>query len=443
MESLKLSMSNFLPSHLERKHESIFKLLKEREKKQIKTIPEFIEQEKLGHGGFGEVYKIKTDDNNEYAMKKIIPKSSLASTLIEASMMKSITHPYITDAKQIFIRNDEMYIIQDLAICDLSRYTNKTKQGNIVPINRLKYFANQLFMAVRYLHENHIIHADIKAANILMYGDDTIKLADFSVSVCTYLQSIGLKTNYEHKVSTPTHTPLELWLRKPWNHSLDIWCIGCTLYEIAYGESLFPNHNSKKIKTLANKIQLREKSINSLLQWAEKGPIQQRNIYEDEIKYQRSMKHLSWRLSPNFYDSVNSDYNRVILQCLKINPAERLHIKDMFFNNVDKPVVYIEKELPYITLLKIFRTCNNNSMNKDLLERYDMIFRDQQQLLEIVCLANSFLDKIDADHVSPVTLDACLFIAHKLLTRENMQKLEDRLKEELIRIGDMIDYKYL
>lgn len=202
-----------------------------------------IMEQELGMGAYGKV-SVATMDNikkiaikvctNEHNKKYGIP------FLNEPIIMKSIIHPYINPALNIFSKNNSLYIFQELARCDMRSYTriSQTKKTltHYSSIPELKKWCGQLISALSCFHKESLIHADIKAANVLLFYDDNVKLSDFTLCRKKWCE----EQKFCHTTGTPTHRSLECWLNLPWEKDLDIWALGCTFFEMAYGCSLFP-----------------------------------------------------------------------------------------------------------------------------------------------------------------------------------------------------------
>ena len=102
---------------------------------------------------------------------------------------------------------------------------------------QLKCVFRQILEGVRYLHENKIVHRDLKSANILLNNKGEVKLADFGLArMLSNLQN----PRYTHRVVTLWYRAPELLLGMT-NYSLqiDMWSIGCIFAELATGEVLF------------------------------------------------------------------------------------------------------------------------------------------------------------------------------------------------------------
>lgn len=270
----------------------------------------------LGKGSYGNVY-LGTYDNKEIAIKCCDMYDNGIENIMETSIMKSLLHPNINHAIEIFCTPDNLYIIQDLALMDLYTYTNINKNNHKCNNEELIHIFYSITQAVAIMHHQKLIHCDIKSNNILLFPNNIIKLTDFTLSV--------RKNNlfYTNTVCTPTHRPIECHLKQPWNESLDIWSLGCTFYEIAYNQPLFVNqsfidksYDKKKAKEIINR-----RYINAIINWAELNN-QEHNYFSDDISYDannittintndiydliKSMLHINSSLRPIIFDIMNN-----------------------------------------------------------------------------------------------------------------------------------------
>lgn len=90
--------------------------------------------------------------------------------------------------------------------------------------------------ALKVLHDNNIIHRDLKSANIFITSEGEYKLADFNVA--------KLVKNYnglaDTKVGTPYYTSPEVWDSEGYGVRSDIWSLGVIVYELTCLELPFP-----------------------------------------------------------------------------------------------------------------------------------------------------------------------------------------------------------
>jgi len=95
-----------------------------------------------------------------------------------------------------------------------------------------------------YLHQNQIVHMDIKAANILLTEDGLVKLADFGVSQ----QLRASTTQSDLLIGSPLYIAPEIILKSPYDIKADTWSFGITLIELAEGR--VPNRGMKNIEDI-------------------------------------------------------------------------------------------------------------------------------------------------------------------------------------------------
>uniref|UniRef100_A0A3Q1GXE3 Serine/threonine-protein kinase PRP4 homolog n=1 Tax=Anabas testudineus TaxID=64144 RepID=A0A3Q1GXE3_ANATE len=125
-------------------------------------------------------------------------------------------------------------------------------------IKAVRSYSQQLFLALKLLKRCNILHADIKPDNILVNESKTIlKLCDFGSA-----SHIADNDITPYLVSRFYRAP-EIIIGKPYDYGIDMWSVGCTLYELYTGKILFPgssnNHMIKLAMDLKGKMPNKEK----------------------------------------------------------------------------------------------------------------------------------------------------------------------------------------
>jgi serine/threonine protein kinase len=105
------------------------------------------------------------------------------------------------------------------------------------PENLVGVYMTQVLQGLQYLHDQGVIHRDIKGANILTTKDGTVKLADFGVSTST----LSGPDKEAQVVGTPYWMAPEIIQLSGATSASDIWSVGCTVIELLQGRP--PYHN--------------------------------------------------------------------------------------------------------------------------------------------------------------------------------------------------------
>ncbi|XP_015710035.1 serine/threonine-protein kinase PRP4 homolog [Coturnix japonica] len=125
-------------------------------------------------------------------------------------------------------------------------------------IKAVRSYSQQLFLALKLLKRCNILHADIKPDNILVNESKTIlKLCDFGSA-----SHVADNDITPYLVSRFYRAP-EIIIGKIYDYGIDMWSVGCTLYELYTGKILFPGKTNNHMLKLA--MDLKGKMPNKMI----------------------------------------------------------------------------------------------------------------------------------------------------------------------------------
>lgn len=203
--------------------------------------------EELGHGGFATVYRvIESSTNQEYALKvvskeRVSKPKSLEKMKSEISIQSSLHHPNIVQSFLSFEDSLNYYII--IEYCPGHSIRDIIKKQRRINEDEVSKMLKDVIEGVSYLHDNRVIHRDIKLENFLIGADGKVKIADFGLSA---------KLDYDDQkkftvCGTPNYISPELLTSAKEGHSyeVDIWAIGVCAYAMLYGKPPFETAKTK------------------------------------------------------------------------------------------------------------------------------------------------------------------------------------------------------
>ncbi|NXC32400.1 STK36 kinase, partial [Campylorhamphus procurvoides] len=193
--------------------------------------------EMIGEGSFGRVYKGRRKHSAQVVALKFIPKvgrsdKELKNLQREIEIMRGLHHPNIIQMLDSFETDKEVVVVTDYAEGELFQILED--DGNL-PEDQVQTIAAQLVSALYYLHSHRILHRDMKPQNILLGKDGVVKLCDFGFARAMSIHTMVL-TSIK---GTPLYMSPELVEERPYDHTADLWSVGCILYELFVGTPPF------------------------------------------------------------------------------------------------------------------------------------------------------------------------------------------------------------
>lgn len=144
-----------------------------------------------------------------------------------------------------FEYRNHMCLVFEAMEMNLRDLTKKYGRNKGIDIGAVQLFTCQLLLALRHLKKNGVLHADIKPDNILInHRHNKVKICDFG-SAMMY----GENEVTPYLVSRFYRAP-EVILGLKYEYGMDMWSIGCVVYELFTGRILLPGHDNNAMLML-------------------------------------------------------------------------------------------------------------------------------------------------------------------------------------------------
>jgi serine/threonine-protein kinase BUR1 len=211
---------------------------------------------KLGEGTFGEVSKARSKKTGQIvALKKILMHNEKdgfpITALREIKLLKQLDHVNILKLEEMAVertkdarKKPSMFMVTPYMDHDLSGLLENPAVRFTEP--QIKCYMKQLLEGCAYLHENKILHRDMKAANLLINNHGILQIADFGLAR-PYDEDVpkpgrggGEATReYTTLVVTRWYRPPELLLQlRKYTTAIDMWGVGCVFGEMFEGKPI-------------------------------------------------------------------------------------------------------------------------------------------------------------------------------------------------------------
>ena len=210
------------------------------------TTKFFVKDEEIGRGSFAVVYRVTDQSTKEIYAMKVIPKilcermsgQKLAERIKnEIAIQTYVNHQNVVKLKYQF--SDHFYYYFFLEYCpgkNVREYSVKNEFCRIKESDTIKILKD-VINGLIYLHNNDIVHYDLKLENYLMDSNGKVKIADFGLSTFSKNEE-GTKFL---ACGTPNYMSPEVLRRldREQSYKADIWAIGISAYIMLTGKGPF------------------------------------------------------------------------------------------------------------------------------------------------------------------------------------------------------------
>lgn len=250
---------------------------------------------RIAAGTFGEVIKAKLNDNEQFVAIKKLPISPphyqhnpnllpfskpyeedelwinyMRCILREINILQNIIHPNIVRLLEVCqssfdessmdypLTNASLYLV--LEYCEFDLCGLLSQRGVLFDLAEKKMIMWQILKGLYALHLNGIMHRDLKTANILVTRTGLVKLTDFGMA--RLVSEATLDRRLERNSFGYTNPVVSLWYRAPeillgstrYGLSIDMWSLGCIMFELWTRAPAMPGINNFHQLLLINQI---------------------------------------------------------------------------------------------------------------------------------------------------------------------------------------------
>ncbi|XP_078692794.1 serine/threonine-protein kinase PLK1-like [Branchiostoma floridae x Branchiostoma belcheri] len=200
----------------------------------------------LGKGGFARCYELTDLQTRQIVAGKIVPKVLLSKPhqkdkmTMEIAIHRSLNHPHIVAFHGFFEDKDFVYVL--LELCRRRSMMELHKRRKTVTEPEARYYMMQTLKACLYLHDNKVIHRDLKLGNLFLNDEMEIKVGDFGLATKVDFDGERKRT----LCGTPNYIAPEVLGKKGHSYEVDAWSIGCIMYTLLCGKPPFETHSLKE-----------------------------------------------------------------------------------------------------------------------------------------------------------------------------------------------------
>lgn len=214
-------------------------------------------QRHLGSGSYGTVAcYYDSARSREVAIKRVRRVFDnflvLRRTLREIRLMRHFRHPNLMRIHKVLPLDEtgDLYLSLELMDCDLDTLIHARQVA--LSDHQVRRFASQMLLGLLQLHSAHVLHRDLKPANIFVrLSRGQVKIGDLGLSRGVAVDGETLEATHpsdeqltEYVVTRWYRAPEVLLARSKYGPPVDVWSVGCILYEMWARKALFPGKNS-------------------------------------------------------------------------------------------------------------------------------------------------------------------------------------------------------
>lgn len=211
------------------------------------SAQDFLYGRLLGLGSYSKVVKAKRKNSGEvFALKimnkrHIIREKKVKFVKMERMILDQLEYPGVV--KLHFTFQDVNSLYMGLECCSDGELFDQIRKKKRMSEEETRFYTAEIVDILEYIHGQGIIHRDLKPENLLISADGHLKICDFgSAKMVGPLPNGFFQIEEENNsafVGTAEYVSPEVLHGNPVNHTVDLWALGCTIYQMLEGRPPF------------------------------------------------------------------------------------------------------------------------------------------------------------------------------------------------------------
>uniref|UniRef100_A0AAR2JA72 Serine/threonine-protein kinase PLK n=1 Tax=Pygocentrus nattereri TaxID=42514 RepID=A0AAR2JA72_PYGNA len=200
----------------------------------------------LGKGGFAKCYEFTDLGSGKVYAVKIIPHTRVSKPHQrekidrEIELHRILHHKHIVQFYHHFEDKDNIYIL--LEYCSRRSLAHILKARKVLTEPEVRYYLRQIVSGLKYLHEQEILHRDLKLGNFFINEAMELKIGDFGLAA----KLEPVENRRRTICGTPNYLSPEVLNKQGHGCESDVWALGCVMYTMLLGRPPFETTNLKE-----------------------------------------------------------------------------------------------------------------------------------------------------------------------------------------------------
>jgi hypothetical protein len=191
----------------------------------------YLVEERISRGAMGAVYRARTGDGRAVALKQLVDPGQAARFEIEGRLLARLSHPRVVSVIEAVADGDSRFLVMPLVEGSDLNAILRDRGVPGLPVSEVLDYARQTGEALHYVHEQGIVHRDVKPHNLIC-GEDGIVLVDFGIA----REELPAGEAGTRAMGTPLYMAPEVLVGEELSSRSDVYGLAATAWTLFTGK---------------------------------------------------------------------------------------------------------------------------------------------------------------------------------------------------------------